>query len=93
MWPGVWFINLGVACGCGFMVPETISKKLRPIGSSDIDSISQLIATIGVVAGMPLEAREIVMNRKYEDNKSFINDCNSFISFRAYSQTQVWFSE
>ena len=30
---GVWFINLGVARGCGFMVPETISKKLRPMTS------------------------------------------------------------
>ena len=29
MW--VWFINWGMACGCGNMVPETISKKLRPM--------------------------------------------------------------
>ena len=24
-----WFINWGVACGCGNMVPETISKKVE----------------------------------------------------------------
>ena len=29
----MWFINWGVACGCGNMVPETISKKLRPMVS------------------------------------------------------------
>ena len=40
MW--VWFINWGLACGCGLligawdvgvvvMVPETICKKLRPM--------------------------------------------------------------
>ena len=29
MWPGLWFIHLGMGHGCSFMVPETISKKLR----------------------------------------------------------------
>ena len=27
----MWFIDWGVACGCGSMVPEAISGKLRPM--------------------------------------------------------------
>ena len=44
MWLGVWFINRGVikwgaACGCGNMVPEAISKKLRPMHVAWLEEI------------------------------------------------------
>ncbi len=51
---------------------------------ADLDAVAQTFATIGVLAGMPTELRETVLNRDY-DTLTFINDCNTVLSHSEHS--------
>ncbi len=52
---------------------------------ADLDAVAQTFATIGVLAGMPTELRETVLNRDYDDTLTFINDCNTVLSHSKHS--------
>ncbi len=52
---------------------------------ADLDAVAQTFATIGVLAGMPTELRETVLNRDYDDTLTFINDCNTVLSHSEHS--------
>ena len=52
----------------------------------DIESTSQILATIGVLAGMTNDSRESVLNRGHTSNHSFVQDCSAMCSYTDYSQ-------
>ena len=56
---------------------------------ADLDAVAQTFATIGVLAGMPTELRETVLNRDYDDTLTFINDCNTVLSHSEHSYKPV----
>lgn len=46
-----------------------------------IESISQIFASVGILAGLPSDARESVLSRKHASVQAFLQDCNSVCQF------------
>ncbi len=47
---------------------------LSGYSDADIESVSQVLATIGVLAGMSTDLRESVLNRDHTSNLAFVQD-------------------
>ncbi len=59
---------------------------LSGYSDTDIESVSQVLATIGILAGMSTDSRESVLNRGHTSNLAFVQDCSTMCSNSDQSQ-------